>query len=74
MALNGLGEAATAAGRPVEAMTHHHSALRITNDTGTRDQQVRAHRGLAPVYRALGEMALADQHDALACAADREPS
>jgi hypothetical protein len=29
---------------------------------------------LAPAYRALGEMALADQHDALACAADREPS
>jgi hypothetical protein len=49
LALNGLGEAAHAAGRPGEALAHHTEALAIATETGARDQQIRARKGLAPV-------------------------
>jgi tetratricopeptide (TPR) repeat protein len=56
--LNGLGECARAAGNPVQALTHHLAAA----DTGARDQQARAHAGLAHAYEALSEPVPARQH------------
>ncbi|MEV6926093.1 tetratricopeptide repeat protein [Dactylosporangium sp. NPDC051485] len=46
-ALNGLGEAATAAGDPAGALACHAAAHAVAVDIGAREQQARAHLGLA---------------------------
>jgi uncharacterized protein HemY len=45
--LNVLGEVLYAAGRPAEAAARHAAALTIAVETGDRDEQARAHRGVA---------------------------
>ncbi|MEU4243623.1 tetratricopeptide repeat protein [Actinoplanes sp. NPDC026619] len=61
-ALNGLGEAARAAGRPADALGHHTEAHAAAVVIGFRDQQARAHTGLGHAHRALGDEALAREH------------
>jgi hypothetical protein len=45
--LNSLGEAAYAAGRMADAIVHHTTADTIARGVDARDQQARAHAGLA---------------------------
>jgi DNA-binding SARP family transcriptional activator len=59
-ALNGLAEASrTVAG---QALVHHTDALHAATRTGARDQQARAHAGLARVHRANGDFTVARIH------------
>lgn len=46
-ALNGIGEVLLQAGRRAEARTHHAEALAIATENGDRDEQQRAHAGIA---------------------------
>jgi tetratricopeptide (TPR) repeat protein len=61
-ALNGLGEAAFAAGRPAEAITHHTAALDIALDSEDREPQARAHTGLGRAHLAAGDPDRARRH------------
>lgn len=70
--LNGLGETAMARGRPADALVAHTDALASALWTGAREQQARAHVGLGPARRALGEPDLAREHLEAALAAYEE--
>ena len=61
-ALNGLG----AASDPAHAAHHYAAALAVATETGVRDQQARAHAGLATAYEATGELGRAREHQTLA--------
>ncbi|GIJ61824.1 AfsR/SARP family transcriptional regulator [Virgisporangium aurantiacum] len=63
-ALNGLG----AASEPAHAAHHYAAALTVAAETGVRDQQARAHAGLATAYRATGDLGRAREHEAYASA------
>jgi tetratricopeptide (TPR) repeat protein len=54
-ALNGLGEAAHAAGDHAQAITHHLAALAGAADLGLRDQEARAHAGIGHAHLATGD-------------------
>lgn len=60
--LNGLGEAALAAGRPAEAIEQHTAADRIATELGARDLQARAHAGLGHARAGLGDLPAAREH------------
>jgi hypothetical protein len=45
-----------------DASAHHGTALAIAHRNGMRDQQARAHAGLATAYQLLGEPELARGH------------
>jgi tetratricopeptide (TPR) repeat protein len=66
--LNGLGEDARAAGDLAEAIARHTAALAIAlePDVADRQQQARAHTGLARAHHERGEAAEARQHAAQA--------
>nr|MDT0657595.1 tetratricopeptide repeat protein [Micromonospora sp. DSM 115978] len=51
-ALNNLGEVLTAMGRGADAVARHAVALTIATGTGDRDEQERAHEGIAQAQRA----------------------
>jgi hypothetical protein len=61
-ALNGLGEAASAAGHADEALAYHAAAQTAAADFGGRGEVARAHAGLAQAYRALADGTQADEH------------
>ena len=61
-ALNGIGEAAHAAGDHEQALTHHTAAVSIATDLGLRDQEVRGHTGLARVHHVTGDDTAARRH------------
>src|SRR5439155_13650067 len=61
-ALNGVGEAAHAAGHPSDALAHHIAAHATATATGDRHQQARAHAGLARAHHTLGNPARARHH------------
>src|SRR5204862_3361289 len=62
LTLNGLGEAAHAAGNPADALTHHTAAHAIATDIGDRDQQARAHTGLGHAHDTLDHPEPARHH------------
>jgi DNA-binding SARP family transcriptional activator/Tfp pilus assembly protein PilF len=59
VALNSLGEIAHLAGDANQAITHHKQALSLAAEIGERDQQARAHHGLAHAHHDL-----ANHHEA----------
>jgi tetratricopeptide (TPR) repeat protein len=61
-ALNGLGEAALAAGDHATAMSRHTAALAIADELDILDQQARAHAGIARAHRSLGDDVPARRH------------
>jgi tetratricopeptide (TPR) repeat protein len=61
-ALNGLGEAAGAAGRPADALAHHTAACAIADEIGSAGLRARAHAGVGRAYHALGQRARARHH------------
>jgi tetratricopeptide (TPR) repeat protein len=61
-ALNGLGEALAATGRPDEAGSRHAAALTLAVETGDRYEQARAHRGIGQVAQATGRYDQARGH------------
>ncbi len=62
LGLNGLGEAARSTAHPATALQHHAIALATAEATGVRDQQARAHAGLAQAHALLGDPATARTH------------
>jgi tetratricopeptide (TPR) repeat protein len=61
-ALNGLGEALLATGRPGDARAEFAAALGMASRIGLRNQQGRAHGGLGRAWYALGEPGKARRH------------
>ena len=61
-ALNGLGEALLATGRPGDARAEFAAALGLASRIGLRNQQARAHHGLGHAWDALGEPGQARRH------------
>jgi Flp pilus assembly protein TadD len=53
-ALNGLGEAFLAAGRPDDARVQHRAALAVATQIGHKYEQARAENGLGHTYLATG--------------------
>jgi hypothetical protein len=51
-----------ATGQPAQARTRHTTALTFARETGNRYQQARAHRGLAAVCDAVGQIEQTRQH------------
>ncbi|WJK37481.1 BTAD domain-containing putative transcriptional regulator [Solwaraspora sp. WMMA2065] len=60
--LNELGIAAHGAGRWVDAVSRHSTALAVATDTGVPRECARAHAGLGRAYRGSGDLDRARQH------------
>ena len=60
--LNALGEVLLGAGRSEQALDQHAAALELARRTGERDEQARAHRGLARAHADLGNHDQAHDH------------
>jgi tetratricopeptide (TPR) repeat protein len=61
-AMLGLGRIHHAAGRPVEALEHHHEALRLAEELAQPADVARAHDSLAHAYKALNQHESARDH------------
>ncbi|MFF3484606.1 tetratricopeptide repeat protein [Streptomyces sp. NPDC002701] len=66
--LNGLGEALHGSGRPDEAAAAHRAALALATEIEEKEEQARAHIGLARIHQDRADLPAARRHwqDALA--------
>ena len=61
-ALNGIGAAFLAAGKPDDARSHHETALSLARRIGDLDEKARAHDGLGQACHAVGDIGQARRH------------
>jgi tetratricopeptide (TPR) repeat protein/DNA-binding XRE family transcriptional regulator len=69
-ALNVLGDILLATERPEQALGAHIGALRISSQTGDREEEARSHRGLAAGYESTGDFDSAHTHQVRALGID----